>query len=242
MSSFTVTFSETSSVLETTFFPPLLLSSHADEWEVCLLDMTTYNSIANILQDVNDEFMYEKDGHSTVVDLPSGAYEIEDINTYLQNCVGGGADTFTLHANNNTLKTELKCVYPVLIDYTLPTIMPLLGFTKQGADKRRLEPNIWHVSDETVDIIKVNVVQVKCNIVHGSYKDGINDHILHTFYPTVPPGFKIVEKPTNLVYLPVNVNRIDTIRISLVDQDDNIIDFRDEEITIRLHLRKRSSL
>lgn len=239
MSSLTVTFSGTSSELVSTFFPPLLLSSDY-EWEVCLLDMTTYNSIANVMDGVNNQLTFKNvnDDSMTTVKLPSGAYEIEDIDTFLQDKLGG-ADKIKLRANNNTLKTELKSSYTVVINYTEPTIAPLLGFMKEDSDSRFLEPNKWHVSNATVNIIKVNVIQVKCNIVHGSYRDGNDDHILHTFYPSVPPGFKIVEKPNNLIYLPVNVNRIDNIRVSILDQDDSIIDFRGEVITVRLHLRKR---
>lgn len=241
MSSFTVTLTGTSSELKTTFFPPLTLSSEY-EWEVCLLDMTTYNSIPNVVQGVNNEFSYKasKNGALHNVSFPSGTYEIEDINTYLQEKMNG-ADSITLRANNNTLKTHLKSVYEVVFDYTRPTIAPLLGFTKPAAeDVRRLPPNKWHESNVTVDIIAVNVVQIKCNIVCGSYKNGIDDHVLHSFYPTVPPGFKIVEKPNNLIYLPVNINRIDTILITVADQNGDTVDFRGEEITVRIHVRPRA--
>lgn len=240
MASFTVTFTGTTSELETTFFPPLLLSS---EWEICLLDLTTYNSIANIVEGVNNVFTYCVSGEQTprTVKLPTGSYEIDDINKYLQASLGG-AEKITLRANNNTLKCELKCVHDICIDYKQQAnIASLLGFKPTGSlSTRTLEANKWHVSNETVDIVKVNVIQVKCNIVHGSFKDGIEDHILHTFYPLIAPGFKIVEKPHNLIYLPVNVNRVDTLRIRIVDENDDIIDFRGEVITVRVHLKKQN--
>lgn len=239
MSSFTVTFSGTTGELETVFFPPLLLPSEY-EWEICLLDFTTFNTIPNVIDGVNNELTFYIESKKTLqtVRLPTGTYEVDDIRTYLEDKMGG-ADVVSLRGNNNTLTTALKSIHTIMIDYTQPTIAPMLGFTKLTENKRRLDPNIWHESNDTVDIVKVNVIQVKCSAIHGSYKDGLDDHILHTFYPTVPPGFKIVEKPNNLIYLPVNVNRIDTIHIRIVDQDDNIINFRGEQITVRLHLKRR---
>jgi hypothetical protein len=35
-------------------------------------------------------------------------------------------------------------------------------------------------------------------------------HIIHQFFPNVPPGFKIVESPEHVIYLPISVNTIRT--------------------------------
>jgi hypothetical protein len=94
-----------------------------------------------------------------------------------------------------------------------------------------------HIGPETVNIIKVNTINLTCNIADGSYKDGEKLHIIHTFYPSVPPGFKIIERPHNLVYLPVNTSYISEIVVNVQDQDGNNIDFRSETITLRLHIK-----
>src|SRR5204863_3720903 len=129
---------------------------------------------------------------SEVIEIKTGSYEITDINKEFQNQMGN--DVIELRANNNNLRSEIKCKY--YIDFTQPaSIGSLLGFPSSSSI---LEPNVYHTSPKTVNIIKVNVNNITCNIVQGAYKDGSNQHILHTFYPTVPPGFKIVEKPHNL--------------------------------------------
>lgn len=51
---------------------------------------------------------------------------------------------------------------------------------------------------------------------------------LHSFYPTVELGFKIIEKPSNVIYLPVNVQRLDNITLSIVGQNGDTVDFRGE--------------
>ena len=97
----------------------------------------------------------------------------------------------------------------------------MLGFKK----KQVLKANITHESDAPVDIIKVNSLQVHCNVVQGAFTDGELEHTLHAFYPTVAPGFKIFEIPSNVIYLPVHVQRVDKITLSIVDQDGDIVDF-----------------
>lgn len=62
-------------------------------------------------------------------------------------------------------------------------------------------------------------------------------HILHMFYPTVPPGYKIIEVPSNVIYLPTNIKYIDEIILKIIDQDGNLINFKKEFVTVRLHLK-----
>lgn len=240
MSSFTVTISNSSSTLRSTLFPPLHLTAK-NKWEIALLDFTTYNSIPNIIEGVNNKFHYFKkkdvqDSSETreVVEFQTGSYEIYDINREIQKKLG--KKIFELTANNNNLKSEIKCQF--YIDFTQPgSVGSLLGFP---SNTTLLEPNILHTSVTTVNIIKVNTINITCNIVQGAYKDGSNEHILHTFYPTVPPGFKIVEKPHNLIYLPLNTIYVSDIVLNVLDQDGDTVDFRGEVITLRLHIRQSS--
>lgn len=68
-----------------------------------------------------------------------------------------------------------------------------------------LEKSIIHTINAPVNIIKVNKKRITCNIVRGVYKNEENEHTLHLFYPRVDLGFKIVETPTNVIYLTMNV-------------------------------------
>ena len=230
MSSLTVTVTGSDSAnLVCNFFPPLELTG---EWYVGLLDFTTYNSIPNVNEGKNNKFPVHINDTWTDVRLPTGAYEIDDIERYLKKVLGD--KKISLRPNNSTLKCELTCKYTVDFSRKPNTIGPMLGFKAA----KSLEAYKTHESDAPVDIIKVNTVQIHCNIVQGAYTDGKNEHILHAFYPTVEPGFKIVETPSHVIYLPVNVRRIDNVTLSLVDQDGDTIDFRGEVITVRLHLKR----
>ena len=111
---------------------------------------------------------------------------------------------------------------------------PLLGF----ANTIKLEPLKWHSSQSTISIVKTDVIRLVCSAVAGSVKNGRESHILHEFYLTVGPGYKLVESPANVIYLPVNTNRLHNITIRLEDQDGKLISFREETISLRLHIRK----
>ena len=108
----------------------------------------------------------------------------------------------------------------------------LLGFTS-----RILEASSQHSSDLPVKILKVNALKVECNITSGAYINNQKVHTIHEFFPRVPPGYKIIEVPSHVIYLPVNVTSIDHLQIRIVDQDGNLVNFRGEEITIRLHIK-----
>jgi hypothetical protein len=231
MSSLTVTVTGTDpAALSCDFFPPLELTD--GEWCVGLLDFTTYNSIPNVVEGKNNVFPVQDGNNWNHIKLPTGAYEIDDIEAYLKKSLG--ETRISIRPNNNTLKCELYSAFTVDFAQSDHDIGRMLGFTK----KAPLAAYITHTSDATVDIITVNTIMIRCNIVQGSYKNGVNEHTLHSFYPTVEPGFKIVETPTNVIYLPVNVRRVDNITLSVVDQQGETVNFRDEVITARLHLKR----
>lgn len=214
------------SVLSHELSSPIDVSS--GDWELGLIELTTYNSIPNIEKGINDKFYYGKDKEITI---PEGSYEIEDIEKYIKSQLGEKIK-FTLKPNNNTLKSEICCSEKINFEKT-GSIRTLLGFSA-----KTLEADQTHISQLPVDIIKVNSIRVECNVTRGSFLNGVESHVLHEFYPAVPPGYKIIEIPRNVIYLPVVSQRINNLTITLLDQDNNLINFRGERISVRLHLRR----
>lgn len=199
------------------------------QWEIGLVDFTTYNSIPNVEENVNNKFHLGND----VIALPTGSYEIDAINTFVQSRLKS-SQKLEVKANNNTLKTEIFASEVVDFDHD-DSIAPLLGFSR-----KKLKVGEWQESDKPVDIMRVTVIRIECNVVVGAYQNGIESHIIHEFYPAVAPGFKIIEKPSNVIYLPVNVERLSRITIYLTDQENRLINFRGETVNVRLHLRDGS--
>ena len=86
-------------------------------------------------------------------------------------------------------------------------------------------------------ILRINALRVESNITTGAYINNKKVDTIHEFFPRVPPGYKILEVPSHVIYLPLSVKCIDHLQIRIVDQDGNLVNFRGEEITIRLHIK-----
>ena len=224
--SLTLTLSGKNSVLEAQYYPQIELNP-VKNYVIGLVELYTFNSIPNI-DKTNNKFKLE---NLDAIIIPEGSYEIDDINTYLNEQLSGKNITLELKPNNNTLRSIIHCSEN--IDFKEPnSVGKLLGFTP-----KILKANETHQSDLPVTILKVNCLRVECNITTGSYINSKQDHTIHEFFPTVPPGYKIIEVPLSVIYLPVNVKTIDHLQIRIVDQDGHLVNFRGEEITIRLHIK-----
>lgn len=225
--SLTITISGSSSVLEAQFFPPIELSPDKN-YTLGLVELLTFNSIPNIDIGCNE---FHVGTH--VLTIPTGSYEIEDIEKYLQAELAQKKIKIQLKPNNNTLRSEIECDQPIRFT-PINSIGPLLGFAPG-----RLEANKRHVSDLPVSILKVNAIRVECNITTGAYINGRKVHTVHEFFPSVPSGYKIIEVPSSVIYLPITTRVIDNIQLRIVDQDGDLINFRGEIITIRLHIKSQ---
>lgn len=222
--SFTISITGNSSLLSSYYTPILQLDG---EYECALLCFTTFNSIPNVTNK-NNKFYY---GDNELITIPEGAYELQDICDYLKNYIVDAG--FELHCNNNTLRTSIKCTKKIDFD-KYGSLGTLLGF-----GKRKLEANILHESHLPVNILSTTVVRIECDIVSGSYINGAPSHIIHEFAPNVPPGYRIIEIPKNIIYFPINQTNISCIHIRLLDTSNNIVNLRGEEVQLYLHIRKK---
>lgn len=222
--SYTFTLKGTSNVLSANYYPPIELNPQHD-YVLGLIALHTYNTIPNITEK-NNKFYYD----NKVIAIPVGCYEITDIDEYLK--TGMPKDSLSLKPNNNTLKVEIESKHR--IDFRQEgTIGRLLGF-----NKRILEPNEKHESDLPVQIIKVITIQIECNITTSAYHNGHATHTLYEFSPQVEPGYSIYIEPQHIIYLPICKSSIDNITLTLLDQDGDAVDFRGEQIVIRLELKR----
>lgn len=222
--SFAVSITGNKSIINTNYSPSLQLEG---TFECALLYLSTFNSLPNI-DCRNNKFYY---GEKDVILLPEGTYELQDISDYLKSKISGAA--LKLYCNNNTLKTYIFCTKDIHFEKD-DSLGKLLGF-----DKNTLEAGILHESQLPVNILSTTVIRVECDIVSGSYINGISSHIIHEFALNVPPGYRIIEIPRNVIYFPVNQNNISSINIRILDVNNNLINLREEEIQLYLHFRRK---
>ena len=217
----------------TQIFPPLELPGK--RWTVGLLSLETYNSIPNITNK-NNVFTYSTDSGETwkSLTLDIGSYEISHINSEIQRLMRLNGDSgIEISINYHTLGSVVKISPEYQVDFTVSnSLASTLGFGSVVLSQG------YNISPNIVKILSVNSVLVNCSIVGNSYLNTSQFPVLYSFFPNVKPGYKVVQDPVNVVYLPVNSNQIGSIRIWLTDQNGDLLDFRGETITCRLSFKE----
>src|SRR5688572_11182934 len=263
-SSFYILLSKKSAKIRTQFNPLIELDA-GKKYEMSLLNLETYFSFPNI-DATNNHFRYIADAHLTSgesygrfgegrhekpashgggtwtdVFIPEGCYEITDINDYIQRTMkeNGHYDTvnneyyISLQPNTNTLKSVLNIAPNYKVDFRSDnSIRAVLGFAKKIYNEG------YNESEQIVNIMNVTSLRITSDIIGASYTNGSTANVIYSFFPNVGPGYKIIEVPTNLVYLPVTLSTISSMETKLTDQNGKLVNLRGEELSIRFHIRE----
>ena len=222
--SFQIIISNDKTNFNTRFNPKLELDKDK-VYEIALVNLETYYSFPNI-DETNNVFVYSPDnGNSWVkIKIPEGSYEIDDINNTIKHEMEKrehydsiNEDHYiNISANSNTLKSVLIIESGYQVDFNHPNnLSKVLGFT--GAKYTEG----FHESENVVNILRINSILVNIDIISGSYVNGTTKNTIYSFFPKVSPGYKIIETPVNLVYLPIIFDTIDSLNITITDQDYN---------------------
>jgi len=226
----------------TTFFSPALHLDPQKRYEMALVNLESYNSIPNITA-TNNTFVYSPDDGTSwkQITLPEGSYEISQINTAIRRQLEVNGDWnaddkshyIAVGANPSTLRAFIEISNSSYqVNLTTSAIKSILGFNPQTLGIG------YHEGENTVDILSVHSILVNCDIINGSFLRGGQQPVIYSFFPNVPPGYKVVESPNNLVYLPVSkAGNINCMRVWLTDQSGSQLDLRGETVSIRFHIR-----
>jgi hypothetical protein len=235
----------------TTFNPPLELEKDKN-YEVALVNLETYYSFPNISEE-NNMFEYSEDNGKTWIKIfiPEGAYELKVLNPTIQSMI----DPITFLKNKNLIAagrhSEVRDI-GITIEYspqTLKSIMTIKPNYKVSFKEKNTFANLLgfgakeygvgtHESENIINILSVNSILIHLNIINGSFVNGSRIPVIYSFFPKVSPGYKIVETPKNLIYLPVTARTIRDLQVKITDQNDKLLNLRKEMITIRFHIRE----
>ena len=147
--------------------------------------------------------------------------------------IGGKKTDIILKPNKNTFQTIMTISGAVQVDFNIPnSIRTVLGFDAKIYPKGR------HLSEHTVNIMRVNSIFVHTNVIGSTYVNGSESPVIYSFFPDIPPGGKIIVEPRVLIYLPVSISVISRLTSWLTDQNNVPLNLRGEELTIKYHLRR----
>ena len=225
-----------------TRFNPKLELDEKKKYEIALVNLETYYSFPNI-DETNNTFVYSPDNGNSweKIKIPEGSYEIDDINDAIQHEMKKrthydeiNEDYYiNIAPNTNTLKSVLILEKGYQVDFNHQnSLAKVLGFTGGKYTEG------FHESENVVDILRINSILVNIDIISGSYVNGTTKSTIYSFFPDVSPGYKIIESPVNLVYLPITLDTIDSLNVTITDQDYHLLNLRNEKLTIRFHIRE----
>ena len=239
--SFQIIVSDNKSSFNTRFNPKLELDRDK-VYEIALVNLETYYSFPNI-DETNNVLVYSPDnGYSWVkIKIPEGSYKIDDINNTIQYEMEkrGHYDSINedyyinISANSNSLKSILILEKDYQVDSNHQnSLAKVLGFTVSKYTEG------FHESENVVNILSINSILVNIDIISGSYVNGTTKNTIYSFFPKVSPGYKIIESLVNLVCLLITLDNIYSLTVSITDQDDHLLNLRNEKLTVRFHIRE----
>jgi len=214
------------------------------------VNLETYYSFPN-LSDENNVFRYSPgfievgrgdEGDSArqsqwvEVQISEGTYDLIEIVETIKIAMkrnGHNDESIKITANTNTLKSVLEIQDDCQVDFRVRnSISSVLGFRNQVYEEG------IHESQNVVNILSINSILVNVDVIGGSYVNGRTQNTIYSFFPNVSPGYKIVENPRHLVYLPVILDKINKMETVVTDQNRKQLNLRGENLTIRCHLRE----
>ena len=235
-SSYLITLTGEGSRLERTFEPEISITAGC-HYEIAFTSLETYYSIPNI-NPANNTLQVSKRGENWIsISLDTGCYGLMDLNAEIGRKLKeeGMVKAVEFKANYNTFKCDMIIQPGFGVKFTERSLRTVLGFAKKtykavGEQKR-------FVSEHTVKILTVNSILIHCDLVGASYLNGKRVPVIHSFFPLADPGDKIVERPSQYIYLPISSDVIRHMSVWLTDEDQNLIDLREETLTVKFHLR-----
>lgn len=246
--SITVRISGNSTSLTSTFSPVINVPGGS---EIALVSLQLLNiSLTNdriLINNTNNtiRIVHEQD-KLLDIQLPEKLYTVEDINNYICNEIGKHNTTvktkiyFNLILLGNKPKCRISCNYDVHFNVENSLAKPL-GFEQKIFERFKNPLELFHQSEKINYEIITNSIKVKCNITKGSFDNGQQSHSIYEYFPQNRLNTEVVESPINLIYYQLKTLVIKTIKIDLVDQNNNPITYLIGQVTVILHNKSQKS-
>lgn len=215
---------------------------------IYLKSFSAWQNIPNIYLNQNSNFTYiipantasnnTSSAVSKSITIPQGAYQISDINNYVQTQMTINGDWIStanaanpyyivISINLPTQQVLITLYSGFKVDFTQPnSVNPLLGFNS------RLLTASMNYSDVLVDINPIQNISIYCSICTGFFYAGRQSNILYSFPNDTASGYMITESPNPVLPCLVNTKYINNIIISFASESGFPLTFQGEEFTM----------
>ena len=234
-----------------------IMLDHNKKYEAALLSLDMYNTIPNIIEGKNNIFKYYNGTDWKTISILTGSYELTEINNEIQRQMVANGDYD--HGDGNGINPPSYDLYFITITANVSRSTSIINIThKNYCIDFNIENSIGKVlgynvgdpilrygyneSPNKVDIIHINSIFVNIDIIQGSYVDHVLSSIIYSFYPKVPFGYKIIERPSPLVWYPVETYNLSRMRLWLTDQDHNPLETSGERLTVKIQIKEVKNL
>ncbi|GBM63801.1 hypothetical protein AVEN_262691-1 [Araneus ventricosus] len=200
--------------------------------KIALKYMSLWNSWFNIHEQFNNNVLKYTDHdveHS--ITFQNGNYMLSELNEEIKDHYKDKKVPIVFDVHQATSRFVIKLDKGFAVDFREGKLHEILGFESKVYDQPKQRGKY------IADISKgIDDIFIHCDLVTSLYNEGTSD-ILYLFSPLNPPGSMIVINEINPLFEEVNRNDyIDSIRMYITDQDDNIIDLNKVRVIYKLVL------
>lgn len=233
MKSITITLTGNSATLSSHFHPEIELNG---SYSCCLVEFSASDYM--ILTNDNNKFHYQVavklwPDEYDFLEVPIGVYKFVDVVAFIEIEMRKRGYNIKLVVDTHTMRITIEAPKSICIDFTKSdSIGSLLGFDKEmicgSGESKHHEPHI-HGSA---------TMRINCDLITGSFLNGVPTRTLHEFIPQFDSDYKIIVQPKNLIYLPIVSRRMNSIHVTVVDQNGKLISLRGYQISCRIHIKR----
>lgn len=238
MASMNLTLSGNGSSLTTNIHPGIELDERFN-YSCCLLDAIIHcPTWKTVVDDSNNKFPFTFNGSTHTIAEGHGEHTLSHIAEEIERKMASQALVLSFILDKQTMIYRIELGrHDIRIGFDRPdTVRSIFGFESIGLLG---EDSYW--AENSVHNFNADTIRFNCDLVNGSFHNGIRTHTLHEFQPTAIVNYKMIEHPHHLIHLPVIKRYINSVNVTVTDQDGQPIVLNEgSKIICRINIKRDS--
>ena len=215
--------------------PPIMLDDRK-KYELRVINANIVYCTPNVTS-ANNILSYTFGGYTHNIIFDTGLYALTDINIVVSLYTGignngGDPNLIQFAADESTSKIYVFFSQANVIIHlgVANSIMPMLGFTGTEDMGGMIQAG-WIKGNSPAQLNSLQNILIQCDITTGSYSNATISNIVAVVVPNVGSYSTIIYTPYFPIRCPVFVKKIDSITLTLYDQNGTLLDLGSNEGT-----------